>query len=122
MNLADVRLEVRQRGLDARWVTPAQAAELLPLLDPQHILGATFCEQDGAISPPRNVAAYLVLMREHGVRLREQRQMESKEKIGKLSVKMTIVMMLTLLPALMIVLAGPAIIALAGTLTRMGGQ
>jgi sarcosine oxidase, subunit beta len=62
----------RERGLDARWVTPAQAAELLPLLDPASILGATYCEQDGAISPPRNVAAYLVMMREHGVRLRER--------------------------------------------------
>ena len=70
---AQLRLAMqRQRGLDARWVTPAQAAELLPLLDPQRILGATFCEQDGAISPPRNVAAYLVMMREHGVRLRER--------------------------------------------------
>lgn len=70
-------------------------------------------EHGGAVQEP---------LRQFGVRLREQRQMESKEKIGKLSVKMTIVMMLTLLPALMIVLAGPAIIALAGTLTRMGGQ
>ncbi|HEX6621531.1 MAG TPA: FAD-binding oxidoreductase [Solirubrobacteraceae bacterium] len=70
---AQLRLAMqRQRGLDARWVTPAEAAELLALLDPQRILGATFCEQDGAISPPRNVAAYLVMMREHGVRLRER--------------------------------------------------
>ena len=70
---AQLRLAMqRERGLDARWVTPAQAAELLPLLDPASILGATYCEQDGAISPPRNVAAYLVMMREHGVRLRER--------------------------------------------------
>jgi len=70
---AQLRLAMqRQRGLDARWVTPAEAAELLALLDPARILGATFCEQDGAISPPRNVAAYLVMMREHGVRLRER--------------------------------------------------
>ena len=73
MRAAHLRLAMQnERGLDARWVTPAQAAELLPLLDPQRILGATFCEQDGAISPPRNVAAYLVMMREHGVRLRER--------------------------------------------------
>ena len=32
---AQLRLAMqRERGLDARWVTPAQAAELLPLLDP----------------------------------------------------------------------------------------
>ncbi len=71
MRAAHLRLAMqRERGLDARWATPAQAAELLALLDPERILGATFCEQDGAISPPRNVAAYLVMMREHGVRLR----------------------------------------------------
>ncbi|MGZ8635063.1 MAG: NAD(P)/FAD-dependent oxidoreductase, partial [Solirubrobacteraceae bacterium] len=70
---AQLRLAMqRERGLDARWVTPAKAAKLLPLLDPASILGATYCEQDGAISPPRNVAASLVTVREHGVRLRER--------------------------------------------------
>jgi sarcosine oxidase, subunit beta len=70
---AHLRLAMqRERGLLARWVTPAEAADLLPLLDPGSILGATFCAEDGAISPPRNVAAYLVAMREHGVRLRER--------------------------------------------------
>lgn len=53
-------------------------------------------------------------------RLRERRRMALKEKVGKLSVKMTVVMMLTLLPALMLVLAGPAILALAKTMTQMG--
>ena len=38
------------------------------------ILGATYCEQDGAISPPRNVAAYLVMMRERGVRCANARR------------------------------------------------
>lgn len=59
-------------------------------------------------------------LRQFGERLREQRRMEMKEKVGKLSVKMTMVMMLTLLPALMLVLAGPAILALADALTKMG--
>lgn len=53
-------------------------------------------------------------------RLRERRRMELKEKVGKLSVKMTVVMMFTLLPALMLVLSGPAILALARTLVGMG--
>ena len=42
-----------------------------------------------------------------------------KEKVGKLSVKMTVVMMITLLPALMLVLAGPAIISLAAAIKGM---
>lgn len=59
-------------------------------------------------------------LRQFSVRLREQRRNTLKEKVGKLSVKMTVVMMLTLLPALLLVLAGPALVALANTLTKMG--
>lgn len=59
-------------------------------------------------------------LRQFGARLREQRRMQMKEKVGKLSVKMTVVMMLTLLPALMLVLAGPAVLALASVVARMG--
>ncbi len=44
-------------------------------------------------------------LRQFSLRLREQRRNTLKEKVGKLSVKMTVVMMLTLLPALML-LAG----------------
>jgi tight adherence protein C len=58
-------------------------------------------------------------LRQFSLRLREQRRSTLKEKVGKLSVKMTVVMMLTLLPALMLVLAGPAIIALASALTKL---
>jgi sarcosine oxidase subunit beta len=62
----------RERGVAARWVTPAEAAELLPLLDPNQILGATYCAHDGAIDPSRNVAAYLVAMRARGAELVER--------------------------------------------------
>ncbi|WP_312913577.1 type II secretion system F family protein [Stenotrophomonas sp.] len=58
-------------------------------------------------------------LKQFGMRLREQRRMKMKEKVGKLSVKMTVVMMLTLLPALMLVLAGPAIISLSNALKGM---
>jgi tight adherence protein C len=59
-------------------------------------------------------------LRQFGMRLRETRRMTLKERVGKLSVKMTVVMMLTLLPALMLVLSGPAVLALANAITRMG--
>ncbi len=58
-------------------------------------------------------------LKQFGMRLREQRRMKMKEKVGKLSVKMTVVMMLTLLPALMLVLDGPAIISLSNALKGM---
>ncbi|WP_049451452.1 type II secretion system F family protein, partial [Stenotrophomonas maltophilia] len=57
-------------------------------------------------------------LRQFSIRLREQRRNTLKEKVGKLSVKMTVVMMLTLLPALMLVLAGPALVALATTMSK----
>ena len=89
-------------------------------------LGESFDDED-----LRSLVQMIVQVHQHGgavqeplrqfsVRLREQRRSNLKEKVGKLSVKMTVVMMLTLLPALMVVLAGPAIIALAGAMTRLG--
>jgi sarcosine oxidase subunit beta len=62
----------RDRGVDSRWVTPSEAARLMPLLDRDRILGATYCANDGAIDPPRNVAAYLVTMRAKGAELYER--------------------------------------------------
>lgn len=70
-------------------------------------------EHGGAVQEP---------LRQFAERLREQRKMTMKEKTGKLSVKMTLVMMLTLLPALMMVLAGPAIISLIGTMAKLTGH
>jgi tight adherence protein C len=61
-------------------------------------------------------------LREFAERLREERKLRMKEKTGKLSVKMTLVMMLTLLPALMMVLAGPAIVSLIGTMAKLKGH
>ena len=58
-------------GLPSRWATPEQVAELNPLIDPASITGGTYCPEDGAIDPPRNVAACLTTMRAAGVELRE---------------------------------------------------
>lgn len=49
-------------------------------------------------------------------RLRERRRSEMKERIGKITVKMTGVMVTTLLPALVIVTAGPGFIAIVRSL------
>lgn len=70
-------------------------------------------EHGGAVQEP---------LRQFADRLREQRKLRMKEQSGKLSVKMTVVMMLTLLPALMLVLAGPAVISLVGTVAKMKGH
>ncbi|HVP03170.1 MAG TPA: FAD-binding oxidoreductase [Solirubrobacteraceae bacterium] len=62
----------RERGLDSRWVSAEDAAALLPVLDPARITGATYCAEDGAIDPPRNVLAYTVALKAAGVDLRER--------------------------------------------------
>lgn len=53
-------------------------------------------------------------------RLREGRRSEMKERIGKITVKMTAVMVTTLLPALVIVTAGPGFIAIFRSLGAIG--
>lgn len=54
-------------------------------------------------------------------RLREKRRLGLKEKVGKLTVKMTGVMVMTLLPALLIVTGGAGFLAVLRGLSRMGG-
>lgn len=53
------------------------------------------------------------------LRLREKRQAAFKEKIGTITVKMTGVMVLTLLPALIVITAGPGFMAVMRSLSSM---
>lgn len=55
-------------------------------------------------------------LRQFGERLREQRRMRMKEDIGKITVKMTVVMVLTLLPSLLIITAGPGFLSVVRAL------
>ncbi|AOY01202.1 type II secretion system F family protein [Jeongeupia sp. USM3] len=57
-----------------------------------------------------------------GERLLEQQRLGLKTVIGQLSVKMTGVMVLFMLPALFILLAGPGFISLLATLQHAGGR
>jgi len=54
-----------------------------------------------------------------GDRLREQRKLDLKARVGKLTVKMTGVMVLTLLPALIVVTGGAGFLALFRGLAKM---
>ena len=58
-------------------------------------------------------------LRQFGDRLRESRRATLRERIGALTVKMTGVMVLTLLPALLIMTAGPGFIAIYHSLSMM---
>ncbi|KAG8149618.1 type II secretion system F family protein [Burkholderia catarinensis] len=57
-------------------------------------------------------------LKQFGDRLREARRAMLRERIGKLTVKMTGVMIVTLLPALLIVTAGPGMISVLRVLTQ----
>ncbi|MEI2415649.1 type II secretion system F family protein [Orrella sp. JC864] len=54
-------------------------------------------------------------------RVRERRKLELKENVGRLTVKMTGVMVLTLLPALLIVTGGAGFLAVIRGLSRVAG-
>jgi tight adherence protein C len=58
-------------------------------------------------------------LKQFGDRLRETRRAMLREKIGRLTVKMTGVMIVTLLPALLIVTAGPGLIAVIRSLATV---
>ena len=47
----------RSLGLDVRWLTPAEALELVPFLRPDGLLAATFHARDGFLDPHGVVAA-----------------------------------------------------------------
>ncbi|MEN5181017.1 type II secretion system F family protein [Comamonas testosteroni] len=61
-------------------------------------------------------------LKEFSIRLREKRQASFKEKIGTITVKMTGVMVLTLLPALLVITAGPGFTAVIRSLSAVGGR
>lgn len=58
-------------------------------------------------------------LRQFGDRLRESRRATLRERIGALTVKMTGVMVVTLLPALLIITAGPGFIAVFHSLSTL---
>jgi sarcosine oxidase subunit beta len=69
---AHERMAMQARlGVPVRWLDPAQVDAANPALAPGATLGGTFCDDDGYITPPRNVTAYAVALATAGVRVRE---------------------------------------------------
>jgi len=58
-------------GLAVRWLSAAEAADLIPTLVPTGHRGGSYLDTDGYIDPPRNVRAYSFAMEQAGVELRE---------------------------------------------------
>jgi sarcosine oxidase, subunit beta len=70
---AHARIEMqRSLGLPVRWLTADEVAEVNPTLAPGVTLGASYCAEDGYITPPRNVAAYTAALVARGVVVAER--------------------------------------------------
>jgi sarcosine oxidase, subunit beta len=69
--LAAVEASVRvqnQLGCDSRMVSPAEAAQINPMLDPSPLLAASFSPRDGYAEPARVIEGYARAAAELGVR------------------------------------------------------
>jgi sarcosine oxidase subunit beta len=61
-----------QAGIPVRWAPPEEVDALNPVLAPGSTLGASYCAEDGYITPPRNVAAYTAALVSSGVIIAER--------------------------------------------------
>jgi len=62
----------RAAGIAVRWLDSGEVDAVNPTLAPGQTLGGTFCDDDGYIVPPRNVAAYAVALARSGVQVAER--------------------------------------------------
>ncbi|SOZ68207.1 Type II secretion system protein [Cupriavidus taiwanensis] len=60
-------------------------------------------------------------LRQFGLRMQDARKSRMKDEIGRLTVKMTAVMVVSLLPVLLILTAGPGFLGVIRMLANMGG-
>jgi sarcosine oxidase subunit beta len=71
--LAQQRIAMQRGiGIPVRWAPPDEVDALNPALAPGSTLGASYCAEDGYITPPRNVAAYTAALVSSGVIIAEQ--------------------------------------------------
>ena len=56
---------------ESRWVDPAEAARMVPVLNIEDVLGCTFCPTDGIASPADVTSGYAAAARRFGARLKE---------------------------------------------------
>jgi sarcosine oxidase subunit beta len=70
---AHVRIAMqRLLGLPVRWLSSDEVDQINPTMAPGCTLGASYCDEDGYIAPPRNVAAYTAALLNAGVVVAEQ--------------------------------------------------
>ncbi len=62
----------RSLGLPVRWLSADEVDAINPTMAPGCTLGASYCDEDGYITPPRNVAAYTAALVSPGVVVAER--------------------------------------------------
>ena len=67
-------------GLDSKLITPSEAKEIVPYLNEDNILGATFCQSDGHAYPFRVVQGYAKKAKEMGVEINKFTEVKSIKK------------------------------------------
>ncbi len=72
----------RDLGLDVKTFSAAEARELVPALNVDDVLGATFCPTDGLCNPHEITQAYVARAREHGATFRFAEPVTGLERDG----------------------------------------
>lgn len=72
----------RKLGLKVQLISPEEAAELVPGLNVEDILGATFCPTDGYADPYSVVSGFASAARRLGVKIHEEAEVTGIELIG----------------------------------------
>jgi sarcosine oxidase, subunit beta len=70
-------------GLPVRWLAPGEVDAINPTLAPGATLGASYCDEDGYITPPRNVAAYTAALVASGVTIAEHTRLAGLSADGR---------------------------------------
>jgi dimethylglycine dehydrogenase len=71
---------VRTQGIDARIVTPEEAADLVPILDPSGIYGALWDPEEGNLDPNGATRAYAMAARTRGADVIEHNRVTGLER------------------------------------------
>jgi sarcosine oxidase, subunit beta len=123
---AHERIEMqRSRGLPVRWLSPDEIAEVNPTIAAGLTLGASYCAEDGYITPPRNVAAYTAALVSRGVVVTERTRFTGLSAAGSPGSAGTVATSRGNISAGLVVLAGgpqlAAVGAAAGVTIPAGG-
>jgi sarcosine oxidase, subunit beta len=80
---AHARIAMQQSlGLPVRWLSPDEVDAINPTMAPGCTLGASYCDEDGYITPPRNVAAYTAALLSAGVVVAERTRFGGLSSVG----------------------------------------